>query len=131
LQHMLEESMKGSFGMSEEAVDKALSSAPGKKELKRYLHSYFGMVRKFRGILTSGSLSKPLEIEGSLDDLKAFKEEVTAFGQELEVIGAITDSVSAPLILAHLDAMILKLTTLKQGNNTANQNALKKNMKQR
>ena len=85
----------------------------------------------FRGILTSGSLSKPLEIEGSLDDLKAFKEEVTAFGQELEVIGAITDSVSAPLILAHLDAMILKLTTLKQGNNTANQNALKKNMKQR
>ena len=126
LQHMLEESMKGSFGMSEEAVDKALSSAPGKKELKRYLHSYFGLVRKFRGISTSGSLSKPLEIEGSLDAIKAFKEDVTAFGQELEAIGAITETVSAPLILGHLDAMMLKLTTLKQGNNTANQNALKK-----
>ena len=126
LQHMLQESMKGSFGMSEEAVDKALSSAPGKKELKRYLNSYFGMVRKFRELLKSGSSSKPLEIEGSLDDLKAFKEEVTAFGQELAAIGAITDSVSAPLIEAHLDSMILKLTTLKQGNQTANQNALKK-----
>ena len=75
--------------------------------------------------MTSGSLSKPLEIEGSLDDLKAFKEEVTAFGHESAAIGAITDSVSAPLILAHLDSMILKLTTLKQGKQTANQNALK------
>ena len=29
--------------------------------------------------------------------------------------------VAGPLIVEHLDAMILKLTTLKQSNNTANQ----------
>ena len=125
LQHMIEESMKGTFAMSEEQVNKALSSAPGKKELKRHLHKYFGCVRKARGILSSGSL-KPTGIDEALDGLNACKKEATAFGQELADVGAITDTVSAPRIVEHVDAMILKLSTLKQGNNTANQNALKK-----
>ena len=125
LQHMIEESMKGSFVMSEESVDKALSSAPGKKDLKRHLHRYFGNVRKFRAFLTKGSLAKAKEIDETLDDLKACKEEATAFGQELAEIGAITGSVSVARIAAHLDAMILKLTTLRKGNNTASLNALK------
>ena len=53
------------------------------------------------------------------------QERISAFGQELADIGAITDKVSVPRIVAHLDAMILKLTTLKQSNNTANQKVLK------
>ena len=128
---MIEESMKGSFVMSEEAVDKALSSAPGKKELKRDLHKYFGNVRKFREVFTPGSLTKPIEIDQTMDDLDACKKESTAFGQELADIGAITDKVSLPLIVAHLDAMMLKLTTLKQGSNTANQNVSRNSMTQR
>ena len=125
LQHMIAESMKGTFAMSEEQVHKALSSAPGKKELKRHLHTYFGCVRKARGILSSGS-SKPTGIDEALDGLNACKKEATAFGQELADVGAITDTVSVPRIVEHVDAMILKLSTLKQGNNTANQIALKK-----
>ena len=38
LQHMIGEAMKGSFAMTEEQVNKILSYAPGKKELKRHLH---------------------------------------------------------------------------------------------
>ena len=126
LQHMIEESMKGAFAMSEETVNKALSSAPGKKELKRHLHKYFGCVRNVRGIQSSGSLSKPTDIDEALDGLNACKKEATAFGQELADVGAITDIVSVPRIVEHVDAMILKLSTLKQGNDAANQNALKK-----
>ena len=113
--------MKESFAMSEEQVNKALSSAPGKKELKRHLHKYVGSVRRFRGLSTAGSSAKPIDIDQTMDDLDACKKGSTAFGQELADIGAITDKVSVPRIVAHLDAMILKLTTLKQSNNTANQ----------
>jgi len=125
LQHMIGEAMKGSFAMSEEQVNKALSSAPGKKELKRHLHKYFGSVRRFRGISTAGSSAKPIDIDQTMDDLDACKEGSTAFGQELADIGTITDTVSVPRIVLHLDAMILKLTTLKQSNTTANQKVLK------
>ena len=73
--------MKGSFAMSEEAVHKALSPAPGKKLLKQPLHKHFGNVRNFRGMMTSGSFAKTAEFYETLDGLKACKEEATAFGQ--------------------------------------------------
>ena len=122
---MLEESLKQSFVMPEEAVDKALSSAPGKKELKRHLHRYFGCVRKFRAIAMRGQLAKTTEIDEVSDCIKACKEESTAFGQELADVGVISETLTLPLLVAQLDSMAFKLNTLKQGNHTANQNALK------
>ena len=50
----------------------------------------------------------------------------TAFGQELTAIGAITSSLTLVAIGLHLDSMIEKLMTLKNGNVTASHNALKK-----
>ena len=50
LQHMIGEAMKGSFAMSEEQVNKALSSTPGKKELKRSSTSILEAFGGFGGL---------------------------------------------------------------------------------
>jgi len=125
LQHMIGEAMNGSFAMTEEQVNKILSYAPGKKELKRHLHKYFEGVRRFRAVSTTVSSAKPVDIDQTMDDLDACEKGVAAFGQELADVGALTDKVSVTHIAAHLDAMMLKLTTLRQSNNTANQKVLK------
>ena len=126
LEHMIGESMKGSFQMSETSVEKALNSAPGKKKLKGHLHKYFACVRPVKDVLSKGSLSKPGDINEAVTDITACKEELLDFGKELSDVGAITDTVCTSRIGEHLDAMMLKLTKLKEGNSTINHNSLKK-----
>ena len=76
--------------------------------------------------MASVSLAKPPHVVKVLAGVEGVKEEITAFGQELTAVGAITPNLTLEAIDLHLDSMIAKLETLKSSNITANQNALKK-----
>ena len=67
-----------------------MSCVPGKKKLKQHLNRFFAAIRKYREIVSSGSLAKPANVAKILAEVKGVKEEETAFGQELTAIGAIT-----------------------------------------
>ena len=71
-------------------------------------------------------MAKPPEVVKVVVGVQGVKKEVTAFGQELTVVGAITPNLTLEAIDLHLDSMIDKLEMLKSSNITTNQNALKK-----
>ena len=58
--------------------------------------------------------------------VQGVQKEITAFGQELAAVGAITPNLTLEAIEVHLDSVIAKLESLKNSNISANQNALKK-----
>ena len=73
-----------------------------------------------------GPLAKPPQVVTVSVGLQGVKEEITAFGQELTVVGTNAPNLTLETIDLHLDSMIAKLETLKSSNITTNQNVLKK-----
>ena len=51
MSHIMQECVYGSFGMSVEDTDRALSLAPGKMKLKQHLSRFFAAIRKYREIV--------------------------------------------------------------------------------
>ena len=103
-----------------------MSAIPGKPKLKQHLNKFFSAIRKYRAVLASGSLAKPAQVADVLAAVQGVQKEITAFGQELAAVGAITPNLTLGAIEVHLDNIIAKLESLKNSNISANQNALKK-----
>ena len=103
-----------------------MSAIPGKPKLKQHLNKFFSVIRKYRAVLGSGSLAKPAQVADVLTAVQGVQKEITAFGQELAAVGAITPNLTLGTIEVHLENIIAKLESLKSSNISANQNAVKK-----
>ena len=103
-----------------------MSAIPGKPKLKQHLNKFFSATRKYRAVLASGSLAKPAQVADVLAAVQGVQKEITAFGQELAAVGAITPNLTLEAIEVHLDSIIAKLESLKSSNISANQNAVNK-----
>ena len=103
-----------------------MSAIPGKTKLKQHLNKFFSATRKYRAVLASGSLAKPAQVADVLAAVQGVQKEITAFGQELAAVGAITPNLTLEAIEVHLDSIIAKMESLKNSNISANQNAFKK-----